>query len=107
MCHTIKYDLQNKHQLLLKNVICLKADALASYLIGDTVVRFHLRDDILLKKIPEDRYVFCWENPDLNEDLVTENMAGQDENKQCHTCHKTKLPSFVMELSAAGDTFKR
>ena len=38
LCHTIKYDLQNKHQLLLKNVICLKADALASYLIGDTVV---------------------------------------------------------------------
>ena len=82
LCHTgsIKYNLQNKHQLLLKNVICLKADALKSYLIGDTVARFHLRDDILLKKIPEDRYVFCWENPDLNKDLVTENMAGQDEN---------------------------
>ena len=93
LCHTIKYALQNKHQLLLKNVICLKADALAIYLIGDTVARFHLRDDILLKKIPEDRYVFCWENPDLTEDLVTENMAGQDENNQCHTCHKTKLPA--------------
>ena len=63
LCHTIKYDLQNKHQLLLKNVICLKADALAIYLIGDTVARFHLRDDILLKKIPEDRYVFCWGKP--------------------------------------------
>ena len=77
----------------MKNVICLKADALASYLIGDTVAQFHLRDDILLKKILEDRYVFCWENSDSNEDLVTENMAGQDENKQCHTCHKTKLPA--------------
>ena len=46
---TIKYDIQNKHQLLLINVICLNADALASYLIGDTVPRFHLREDILLK----------------------------------------------------------
>ena len=37
LCHTIKYNFQNKHQLLLKMSFCLKADTLANYLSGDTV----------------------------------------------------------------------
>ena len=87
----IKYCLQNHHQLCLKKVIYLQTDTIQQYVKGDAISRFQLRDDLLLNKLPKNSYVFRWE--DSTEDLVTENLAGQDETKNCDTCYNIKLPA--------------
>ena len=91
LCQSITYSLQNQHQLRLKRVIYLKADTFRKYVTGDTVSRFHLRDDILLKKIAENSYVYSWENS--TEDLATDKLVDEGKTKNCATCYNIKLPA--------------
>ena len=37
--------------------------------------------------------MFCWENSELDEDLVSDSLADQGERKTCDTCYNTKLPA--------------
>ena len=91
LCHSIKYDLQKRHHLNLKNVIFLSTDTIENYLKGDGVSRFRLRDDILLEKI--NNYKFYWENSDMKEEPYCEVFSDQPEGEKCDACYNAELPS--------------